>query len=58
MPIKINGKPSRLYRTGRWCMKNTEKAQVRDNDEWSPLYSGIVKRELLLKNGKIAAEER
>jgi PAS domain S-box-containing protein len=37
-------------------MKNTEKAHVRYKDEWSPLYSGIAERELLLKNGKIAAE--
>jgi PAS domain S-box-containing protein len=37
-------------------MKNTEIAQIRYNDEWSPLYSKIAERELRLRNGKIAAE--
>ena len=37
-------------------MKNTEKVHVSYKDEWSHLYSGIAERELLLKNGKIAAE--
>jgi len=37
-------------------MKNTEKAQIRYKDEWSPLYSKIAERELRLKNGKDAAE--